>query len=80
MVKILHNGTFHKTKWRNLDEEALQELICYCIGLGWFCENMEVKEEAGLIDNKVTSRRVWLLIKEADKLNYEQLLLLEFNE
>ena len=80
MVKILHYGTFHKTKWRNLDEEALQELICYCIGLGWFCENMEVKEEAGLIDNKVTSRRAWLLIKEADKLKYEQLLLLEFNE
>lgn len=80
MVKILHNGTFHKTKWRNLDQEALQELICYCIGLGWFCENMEVKEEAGLIDNKVTSCRAWLLIKEADKLNYEQLLLLEFNE
>jgi hypothetical protein len=41
---------------------------------------MEVKEEAGLIDSKLTSRRAWLLIKEADKMNYEQLLLLEFNE
>lgn len=80
MVKILHNGIFHKTKWKKLDQDALQELICYCIGLGWFCENMEVKEEAGLIDNKVTSRRAWLLIKEADKPIYEQLLLLEFNE
>lgn len=80
MVKILHKGTFHKTKWRNLDEEALQELVCFCIGLGWFCENMETAYETGLIDNKVYSRRAWLLIKEADKANYEQLLLLEFNE
>lgn len=80
MVKILHNGNFLNTKWKRLDKEALQELICYCIGLGWFCENMEVKDEAGLIDNKVTSRRAWLLIKEADKPTYEQLLLLEFNE